>query len=178
EGIRSKILIALGIFFILFNNIPMTVLLSLNFWKESITDLLFFSVGILFYVVMLYAYRNLRKEKIKVDQLHKKLERSYEKLQEQSEEIEQLSISKERNRLAGEIHDNLGHSLVALNMNLDVATKIMDKDMNKAKELMVQSQTLTKESIEDLRLAVYALRKESSLSFKDSITRLIDNFQN
>lgn len=178
EGKRSKLLIALGVFFILFKNIPITVLLSLNFWQESITDLLFFSVGILFYVVMLYAYRNLRKEKIKVDQLHKELALSYEKLQEQSEEIEQLSVSKERNRLAGEIHDNLGHNLVALNMNLDVAHKIMDKDMDKAKELMVKSQSLTKESIEDLRLAVYALRKGSSLSLKKSITKLIDNFQN
>lgn len=181
EGKLSKLFIILEMIFILsmtiFMNISMEDIVSISFWKENIIDLLMSSVGFLFYAFMLYAYRDLRKEKRKVDRLHKELELSYKKLQEQSEEIEQLSISKERNRLAGEIHDNLGHSLVALNMNLDVAAKIVDKDIDKAKDLINKAQLITKESIEDLRKAVYALKEERPITLKDSIDRLIDNIQ-
>ena len=181
EGKLSKIFIILEMIFILsrtmFMNIRMEDILSISFWKENVIDLLMSSVGFLFYAFMLYAYRNLRKEKRKVDGLHKELELSYKKLQEQSEKIEELSISKERNRLAGEIHDNLGHNLVALNMNLDVAKKIIDKDMDKTKDLIRKAQFITKESIEELRKAVYALIEEKMHTLKDSIDRLIDNLQ-
>ncbi|NLY45550.1 MAG: sensor histidine kinase [Tissierella sp.] len=181
EGKLSKLFITLEMMFILsitmFININIQDILSISFWKENTVDLLMSSVGFLFYGFMLYAYRDLRKEKRKVDRLHKELELSYKKLQEQSEEIEQLSISKERNRLAGEIHDNLGHNLIALNMNLDVAAKIVDKDIDKAKDLINKAQSITKESIEDLRKAVYALKEERPITLRDSIDRLIDNIQ-
>ncbi len=181
EGKLSKLFIALEIIFILFMtmfiNISIQDILSISFWKENIVDLLMFYLGYLFYIFMLYAYKNLRKEKRKVEELHKELGLSYEKLKKQSEEIENLSIAKERNRLAGEIHDNLGHNLIALNMNLDVAAKIIDSDTDKAKYLINKAQSITKESIEDLRKAVYALKEERPISLRDSIYRLIDNIQ-
>ena len=180
EGKLSKLFIIIETIFILsitiFLNINMIDLLDIDFWKESIIDILMSSVGLLFFIFMLYAYRNLRIEKRKVDSLHKELELSYEKLKEQSKEIEELSIAKERNRLAGEIHDNLGHNLVALNMNLDVASKILNKDVNKAIALMDKAQLITKKSIDDLRKAVYALKEEEPFSLGDSINRLVDTF--
>ena len=121
------------------------------------------SALLFFYVFMLYTYKKLGKEKRKVELLNK--------------EIEELTIAKERNRLAGEIHDNLGHSLMALNMNLDVTGKIIDKDPDKAKSLIDKSQIITKESIEELRAAVYALKGGSLISLRDSITKLVDNLQ-
>lgn len=181
DGKLSRLFITLEMIFILsmtmFMNISTQEILSLSFWQENIVDILMSYVGFLFYVFMLYAYKNLRKEKRKVDNLHKELELSYNKLQEQSDKIEELSITKERNRLAGEIHDNLGHNLVALNMNLDVAEKIIDKDIHKAKDLINKAQLITKQSIEDLRKAVYALKEENPRILIDSIDRLIDNIQ-
>ncbi|HHV27863.1 histidine kinase [Anaerosalibacter bizertensis] len=42
----------------------------------------------------------------------KKVEKLNEKLEQQFKEIEKLTITKERNRVAQEIHDYLGHNLV------------------------------------------------------------------
>ncbi len=177
EGKLSKLFIILAMAFILFRSIGIAEFVNLDFWKENLLDLIMSYVGVLFYAFMLYAYRNLRKEKRKVDNLHKELELSYKKLQEQSDKIKELSVTKERNRLAGEIHDSLGHNLVALNMNLDVTDKIIDKDKSKAKDLINKAQLITKESIEDLRKAVYALKEENPRTLRDSINRLIDNIQ-
>ncbi|HEY8361751.1 MAG TPA: sensor histidine kinase [Tissierellaceae bacterium] len=152
-------------------------LVTLEFWKEYILDVAMVFMFIIFYSISLYSYKILRKEKHKVDKLNKELELSYKKLKEQSEKIEELTIAKERNRVAREIHDNLGHSLVALNMTLDVAEKTIDRDMEKAKELILKSQKLVKESMDNLRKAVYALKEEKHERFTKSIEEMAENIE-
>ena len=144
-------------------NIILSQGLNLSFWQDNLIDILFEIVYLLFYIFILFAYRALGAEKRKVDKLNK--------------EIEKLTITKERNRLAGEIHDNLGHSLVALNMNLDVAEKIIDKDINKTKELLNKSISLSKESMESLRMAVYALKEENPRLLAEKLEEIIHNIQ-
>lgn len=152
-------------------------LVTLEFWKEYILDIAMVFMFIIFYSISLYSYKILRKEKHKVDKLNKELELSYKKLKEQSEKIEELTIAKERNRVAREIHDNLDHSLVALNMTLDVAEKTIDRDMEKAKELILKSQKLVKESMDNLRKAVYALKEEKHERFTKSIEEMAENIE-
>lgn len=181
EGKISRFFISLEMIFLLtlifFRIQPTKDTRLLRFWKENILDIMMILLGLFFYCLTLFAYKALRKEKREVDRLNKELELSYNKLKEQSEKIEELTIAKERNRVAGEIHDNLGHSLIALNMNLDVVEKIIDNDLSKAKELIYKSQTLTKESMENLRKAVYALKEESPKTLRDSIKKIVDNIE-
>lgn len=181
EGKISRLFISLEIIFILTLILLSTIsgedIGSIEFWKENILDVIMVLVSLFFYLASLFGYKFLRKEKREVDRLNKELELSYNKLKEQSEKIEKLTIAKERNRVAGEIHDNLGHSLIALNMNLDVAEKIIDKDIVRAKELINKSQILTKESMESLRKAVYALKDERNRTLLDSIEKIVDNIE-
>lgn len=182
EGKSSNIFIASCIVLII--SIPIfrvgskidivSVLMS---WKDNILDLLMAILGVLFYSISLLGYRALRLEKRKVDRLNRELDLSNNILKEQSEEIEELTITKERNRVAGEIHDNLGHSLIALNMNLDVAEKIMDSDIIKAKELISKSHVLAKESMDNLRMAVYALKDNRTSTLRDSLETIINNLE-
>ncbi|MDR7857769.1 sensor histidine kinase [Tissierella sp.] len=181
EGRTSRLLtgieILLVFFIAIFEYVPVEELGSYLFWKDNILDILMSIVTLLFYAFMLFSYKTLRKEKREVDRLNKELELSYDKLKEQSEKIEELIITKERNRVAGEIHDNLGHSLIALNMNLDVAEKIIDKDVVKAKERISKSQILTKESMESLRKAVYALKEEKHTTLRSSLEEIVANIE-
>lgn len=145
--------------------------------KENLLDLIMIFIGMFFYCVALFTFRALRKEKRKVEKLNEELEKSYSLLKAQAERIEELTITKERNRVAREIHDNLGHSLVALNMTLDVAEKTIDRDMEKAKELILKSQKLVKESMDNLRKAVYALKEEKHERFTKSIEEMAENIE-
>lgn len=182
EGKISNIVIAIGI--ILSISIPIfrvmpnaDIVEVTNFWKDNILDLLMIILSMLFYLISLLGYKALRLEKGKVDSLNKELDLSYNRLREQSEKIEELTITKERNRVAGEIHDNLGHSLIALSMNLDVAEKIVDNDIVKAKELISKSYILAKESMDNLRMAVYALKENRISTLRDSIETIINNLE-
>lgn len=133
-----------------------------SFFKESIFEFLMFSMFLFFYITSIFSYKGLILEKKRVEKLNK--------------EIEELTITKERNRLAQEIHDNLGHSLVALNMNLDVMSNVLDKDMGKTKELVEKCQGLTRDSMDSLRKAVYALRDEDiSQGLIKSIEKLVSS---
>ena len=136
----------------------------LQFFKEYAIDYLMIFIYLLFYLISVFSFRALIIEKNRVEKLNK--------------EIEELTITKERNRVAQEIHDNLGHNLVALNMNLDVISNILDKDMEKSRELIGKCQSLTKDSMDNLRYAVYALRDENiSQGFIRSIEKLVYNVE-
>jgi signal transduction histidine kinase len=181
EGKISRLLISLEMIsfltLIVFRTISGEQIGTIEFWQKEILDIVMISMGLFFYSLSLFGYKILKKEKREVDRLNKELELSYDKLKEQSEKIEELTITKERNRVAEEIHDNLGHSLIALNMSLDVADKIIDKDINKAKDLINKAQILTKESMENLRKAVYALKEERPTTLRNSIEKIIDNIE-
>ena len=145
--------------------------------KENLLDLIMIFIGMFFYCVALFTFRALRKEKRKVEKLNEELEKSYNLLKAQAERIEELTITKERNRVARELHDNLGHGLIALNMNLDVAEKTIDKDTEGAKKLIQKSIELVKDSMENLRKAVYALKEERHENFKKSIEEIAENIE-
>lgn len=181
EGNLSKILIGVEIINVLFLDgiryEGLRWIIDIEFWKSNGLEFMMAFMYVFFYLLSLFIVKALRKEKRKVDKLNKELELSYSQLMEQSEKIEELTISKERNRVAGEIHDTLGHSLVALNMNLDVAAKIIDSDINKTKELLKKSKILSKESMESLRKAVYALKEEKTTTLTEKLKAVAKNIQ-
>lgn len=67
---------------------------------------------------MLYYQKNLEVEKEEIKQLNEKLKLANIKLQKYALEVEEMTISRERTKVAQELHDSLGHSLMALNMHL------------------------------------------------------------
>ncbi len=143
---------------------------------------LFFSLGIqiLSYsgvTGMLYNLKKLEREKEEIKQLNEKLKTANIKLQEYALEVEEVTISKERTRVAQELHDSLGHSLMALAMHLEFAKKICTTKPLKVEEVLAQSEKIAKSSINDLRKAVTLLNSELEITDLDtSIEKLIDNF--
>lgn len=180
QGKVANLLTALEILFMFFLGVFRSIssieeFTMIKYWKDNFLDIFMFLMFVAFYSISLLSYKAVLREKRRVDKLNEELEQSYNKLEEQSKKIEELVITEERNRIAGEIHDNLGHSLVALNMNLDVAENLIDRDMKKTKKLINKSKALTKDSLNDLRKAVYALKEENPGSLTDSIKRIVDN---
>lgn len=120
---RSIIKILLPIHFSLF-----FLVLYLDLLKQNHISVLFvFSIVLLSYLGitgMLYNWKMLEIEKEEIKQLNKKLKLANLKLQEHALEVEEVTIAKERTRVSQELHDSLGHSLMALAMHLEFAKKI------------------------------------------------------
>ncbi len=72
--------------------------------------------------------------------------------------LEQLTVSRERNRLARELHDTVAHSLTALSLSLETAKAYFDVDINQTRELVDKSIDATRKGVEETRRALKALR--------------------
>jgi signal transduction histidine kinase len=75
--------------------------------------------------------------------------------------LEQLTVSRERNRLARELHDTLAHSLTALSVTLETAKAYLEIDRGKASELLDKSLEATRRGVDETRRALKALRSSA-----------------
>jgi len=94
-------------------------------------------------------------------------------------QAEELAISKERNRLAREIHDSLGHYLTVINVQLQAALTVLDDDRQRAVTAVETAQQLSQEGLAAVRQSVSALR-ESPLGGKplaEAIDALVQETQ-
>lgn len=149
---------------------------SREFWIGDGLDLLLRTAA---YLIMLFTSMFVKvqvKERMRFRKLNNELEEANNKLKDYSENVEELTITKERGRVASEIHDSLGHSLTALIMHLDFLENIADRDAEKTKEIIYKCQDLARDSMKGLRKAVYTLNEENQgKGLKTSINELIYN---
>lgn len=121
--------------------------------------------------------RYYKQSRIETVRLHKELENSYRQLTEYSLQVEELSVSRERIRIAREIHDTVGHNLIALLIQLDLAGKLQASDAEKSRECLQQCEDLVRSALHEVRLSVRTIREEDNgLTFAESVTRLTGQF--
>jgi signal transduction histidine kinase len=72
--------------------------------------------------------------------------------------LEWLAISRERNRLAREMHDTLAHTLSGVAVQLEAARSLWEDDPAAAREMMERSLASTREGLQEARRAIHALR--------------------
>lgn len=91
--------------------------------------------------------------------------------------LEQLTVSRERNRLARELHDTLAHSLTALSVSLETVKAYFDIDKEKTRELIDKSLDATRKGVDETRRALRALRSSDleDLGLKLALTRVAES---
>jgi signal transduction histidine kinase len=93
--------------------------------------------------------------------------------------IEDIATLQERNRIAREIHDSLGHALTVLNLHLEAALKLQQSDPEAATEFLADAKQLGSTALEEVRRSVAALRCDplQGQTLADAIASLTDEFQ-
>jgi signal transduction histidine kinase len=72
--------------------------------------------------------------------------------------LEELTISRERNRLARELHDTLAHSLSAATVQLEAVRSLWRLDPEKAQQLLDETDETIRRGLTESRRALQALR--------------------
>lgn len=72
--------------------------------------------------------------------------------------LEQLGISRERNRLARELHDTLAHTLSGIAVQLEAMKTILEPDQGEAQTMLDQTLLATRNGLTDTRRALKDLR--------------------
>ncbi|WP_414529925.1 sensor histidine kinase [Nodularia chucula] len=111
-------------------------------------------------------------------QSREKLALANEKLRQYALRIENQATLEERNRIAREIHDSLGHSLTALNLQLETALKLWESQPAKAKIFLARAKELGSKSLGDVRQSVSTMRYSPlhDQSLEQAIAILLEDF--
>jgi len=120
-------------------------------WVDAIAMGVIYGTGIVFVVVFTRVAASEREAR-------RELAEANQRLRERAAQIEDLAITKERNRLAREIHDSLGHYLTVVNVQISAAQTILAHDRTRALDHLAKAQTLTQEGLAEVRHSVAALR--------------------
>jgi signal transduction histidine kinase len=82
----------------------------------SLFLIILYAMGVVFVVLMARVVRQEKAGRVRAEELLAEVERSHLQLQVYAERVAELAATKERNRIAREIHDGLGHALIAITL--------------------------------------------------------------
>jgi signal transduction histidine kinase len=115
-------------------------------WPEAPRQLAITAVVVAFAFVLTVLY-------LDVQQARTALADANARLRDYAAQAEDLATSAERNRLAREIHDGLGHHLTVVQMQVRAARAVLPSDRERADELLARA------ALADVRRSVGALRE-------------------
>jgi signal transduction histidine kinase len=131
-------------------------------WPSALSNSPAVAAGILFVSVFTYFAIREREARAEVERLAAELQTANHKLREYAAQVEELATTKERNRVAREIHDSLGHYLTVINVQLEAAQVLVPADPERAQTALRKAQSLAQEGLADVRRSVAALRAAPS----------------
>jgi signal transduction histidine kinase len=103
---------------------------------------------------------------------------AHTQLQEYSAQVEEIAAIRERNRIAREIHDTLGHSLTLLAVQLEAAMKFEERGDPSLHDELLEARRVARACLTDVRHSVEELRPDnsSSGSLQEQLRRLVAEF--
>jgi signal transduction histidine kinase len=112
---------------------------------EYVSDLLMYGIGLTLAISM---------AAVAVGELEART-----RLEQAMTEVAALSAAEERNRLARDIHDSLGHHLTAVTVQLEKAVAFRERDAAAAEQAVVDARWSARRALEEVRQSVRALRE-------------------
>ena len=159
---------------ILLAYISAVYLFSNGDWQIVGGGLPIFLAGLVFIIVFTQVAVGEEKARSEVERLVGELTAANQRLREFVSQVEELAVARERNRLAREIHDGLGHYLTTIHMQIMAGRAVLSKDQARADEMLEKAQHMTQEALIDVRKSVGTLRSnpEEALPLRQMIQSL------
>ncbi|MGE5629780.1 MAG: sensor histidine kinase, partial [Caulobacteraceae bacterium] len=118
-----------------------------------------------------------KEERENKDVLYKELLDAHKKLKQYSDEVNRLAVVEERNRIARDLHDTLGHNMTALIMQMEMAAHMLEEDGTEAGSLLEKAKKTARDSLSGIREVVETLRgRDDKTKGSQSIEELVKEF--
>lgn len=139
----------------------LVIFFGLNFpgWTElSVAEWFGYLAGWGSILVLLIYINHLGRTSRERARLIDELKRTQLELEAARQKESELAVMRERERLARDMHDTLGHNLVTLSVQLEAVQRLYQVDPQSASELLQDLKQLTRSSMEELRHTLAGLR--------------------
>src|SRR6266700_6325748 len=118
--------------------------------SSEIRYLSVFTIGLIFIMTMARMVVTEKAIRARAEQLLAELEASHQQLRVYSEQVADLAATRERNRLARDIHDTLGHYLTVINVQLEKALAFRARKPAEADQAVGDAKRLANEALQDV----------------------------
>jgi signal transduction histidine kinase len=134
--------------------------------------------GIIFALLATTLLERYSNQTMRAERLLKELQSANLELKAAHQKETDLAIAQERLRLARDIHDGLGHHLTVLSIQLQAASKLVDRDPQAATEVIGICRSETQAALEEVRHSVSIMRQspEVDRSLPDALASLAQSF--
>jgi signal transduction histidine kinase len=146
---------------------------------RGLISLLPYAGGYWFFGIFGWTRTMAEKERQRSEELLTELQKSHAQLQEYAARVEELAIVQERNRIAREVHDSLGHRLTVASVQLEGAQRLIHTNPVRSENIIATVRDQVREGLTELRRTVAMLRSsvEAELPLSQSLTRLTAQFE-
>lgn len=145
---------------------------------DQIDTVLIVGLGLVFITSMARVIKDEEASRTRAEHLLAELETSHQKLREYSTQVAELAATEERNRLAREIHDSLGHYLTVINVQLEKAIAFRERNPQEANQAVQDAKRSASEALQDVRESVGALRRSNEeFSLSAALNELVEQLE-
>lgn len=132
---------------------------------------------VLFILYMVLLIQGEHREKERIRFLNEQLEAANLKMKAYAAEAEKNAETRERNRLAREIHDTLGHVLTGIIAGIDACITLIDISPEGTKKRLVKIGDVTRQGITDVRRSVKKLRPDvlEKMELEKALTQMLQD---
>jgi signal transduction histidine kinase len=112
----------------------------------------------------------------------RRLRMTVEQLREAQQHLAERSRAEERNRIAAEVHDVVGHALTVSLLHIGSARLALDEEPGEARRALGEAERLTRNSLDEVRASVGLMRTDASgemapLPDARAIPELVESFR-
>ncbi len=165
------------------------------YWGVILNTIVLFYINTIYYkeylifILIIYAYTNISIEltnketayeeevyclKKKLTRLNDKLNKSYD----YQENLKYLTKIEERNIIAQEIHDNIGHILSGSLMQLEAVKMLISRDEKKAEKMIVEVINVMRDGMESVRSTLKNIKPSKEELGINRLKMMLSDFQN
>ncbi len=100
-------------------------------------------------------------------------QKSRQKAERLTKQVETLATDLERNRIARDIHDTLGHSLTSLDVQIELAQRVQSTEPARAQQAIDLAKKLSSQALDNVRQALGTM-KRSNFDLTEAIVALAE----
>jgi signal transduction histidine kinase len=139
--------------------VVLPIYLQYNNWEAPLYNALTFVTALVFVIAFVRLTQAAEQAQGEAEQLAAELADANRRLGDFAVQAEELATTQERNRLAREIHDNLGHYLTVIHVQIKAAQALLGKDPAGAGAALDKAGQYSQEGLAAVRQSVSTLRE-------------------
>jgi signal transduction histidine kinase len=150
-------------------------------WKSSGFDILNpavagFALGMILFIVYIVMITALIGSRLKSEALVVELRATQAQLEEALQTEKEVAVLRERDRMAREMHDVLGHALVLVAVKIEAAQRLQSVDPERAAVELEATKQLVRQSMADLRASLADMRSPEFDASSKPLSRALQDW--